>query len=348
VASELLIPKVMKEQLEMFDVQYNPSSSSTSPIEINPSVNKSLEGALSVQVYTLLQNARVLITHKETHLALALLRQASNLQCHKIILAELTQVLVNLNRWEESYAVVKQWYQMDVDFLSTYFLAQIEYQLGKDEQSLKNYFEALAFIEEARPELFEIFKNVGNLFVRRGDFESAEEFYNKAYALKTDSDILLVNYGILEMQRGDLNRARDRFRSAIQYNSFNDKAWVGLAMVHFDFGDEELGVANLKRALDLDPQNRTAIQLALQKLNTSIHGAYLIEVISEYLSAVDSDAEMSCHLIQLFVLRGQYSLAALEAQRLVLWNPESEKYSQILFQVENEAYKSQEVRNASC
>jgi tetratricopeptide (TPR) repeat protein len=331
----------------MFEVQSIPISSSISPVEIYPSVKKSSEETLSVQVFTLLQNARVLISHKEITLALTLLRQASNLQSHRVILAELAKVLVNLNRWQEAYTVAKQWYRMDIDFLSAFYLAQIEYQLGKDEQSLKNYFEALAFVEEARPELFEIFKNVGNLFVRRGDFESAEEFYNKAYAIKTDSDTLLVNYGILEMQRGDLNRARDRFRSAVQYNESNDKAWIGLAMVHFDFGDEELGVANLKRALDLDPQNRTAIQLALQKLNLSIHGTYLIEVISQFLSYVDNDPEMSCQLIQLFVMRGQYSLANLEAQRLVLWNPESEKYCEILNQVENQFNKSQGIQNVS-
>ncbi|MFN8847616.1 MAG: tetratricopeptide repeat protein [Bdellovibrionales bacterium] len=332
----------------MFEVQTISHTNSYNQNEINTTISKISEGNLSVQVYTLLQNARILISHKEKQLALALLRQASNLQSHPIIFAELTQVLVSLNRWEESYMVAKQWYQRDIDFLSTYYLAQIEYQIGKDEQSLKNYFEALAFVHEPRSELFEIFKNIGNLFVRRGDFESAEEFYNKAYALKTDSDILLVNYGILEMQRGELNRARDRFRSAIQYNDRNDKAWVGLAMAHFDFGDEELGVANLKKAIDIDPQNRTALQLALQKLNPAIYGIYLIEVISQFLSFVDNDPEMSCHLIQLFVSRGQYSLASLEAQRLVLWNPDSEKYNQILFQLENQSHQSQGVKNATC
>jgi len=292
--------------------------------------------AIPADVMTLIQNSKVLIQHHEFSLATNLLRQASNIQSHPIIFRELTLSLIQLQKWTEANRVCMQWCRSELSFDSVYFRAQIEFQLGLDEKSLQSYFESLSIVDEERAELFEVFKNIGNLFVRKADFESAEEFYNKAYGLKSDSDILLVNYGILEMQRGELNKARDRFRSAVQLNDRNDKAWVGLSMVHFDFGDEELGTANLKKALDLNVQNRTAIQFALQKLSQRQHATYLSEILSQYLSEVDFDDEISCQLIQKFYEIGKIELAYLEAQRLILWNPERADYQKLFSHLEHQ------------
>jgi tetratricopeptide (TPR) repeat protein len=308
---------------------------SNRPEVSNVSKQKSVS-AIPATVMTLIQNSKVLIQHREFSLAINLLRQASNIQSHPIIFRELTLNLIQLEKWSEANRTCAQWCRSELNFDSVYFRAQIEYQLGLDEKSLQSYFECLSIVDEERIELFEVFKNIGNLFVRKADFESAEEFYNKAYALKSDSDILLVNYGILEMQRGDLNKARDRFRSAVQLNDRNDKAWVGLSMVHFDFGDEELGTANLKKALDLNVQNRTAIQFALQKLNQRQHSTYLSEILSQYLSEVDFDDEISCQLIQKFYESGKIELAYLEAQRLILWNPERTDYQKLFSHLEHQ------------
>jgi len=287
-------------------------------------------------VYALLQNARVLIRHGEDQLALNLLRQASTIQTHEVIFEEMAHVLIRSGKWDEAKKVVEQWYRLSTNFRVCFCKAQIEYELQMDEKSLQSYFEALSYIIEAQPELFEIFKNIGNIYVRRSDFESAEEFYNKAYAVRPDSDILLVNYGILEMQRGDLNRAKDRFRSALHLNDQNDKAWVGLAMVHFEFGDEELGVANLKKALDLAPHNKTAIHFALQKMGHRQYSAYMIEALERFLDQADFDEEISCQLIQKFYEVGKLELAHLEAQRLFLWAPEKAEYARLFTEIEQQ------------
>jgi len=282
--------------------------------------------SIQALTYSLVTNARVLKKHGEYQLAMNLLRQASGIETHELVLEELTDILIKLEKWKEAYRVCQQWTKRATHFLSVYSLAQIEYQLGLDDKSLQSYFELLSLVEDSRPELFEVFKNMGNIFVRKSDFESAEEFYNKAYAIKSHSDILLVNYGVLEMQRGDLNKARDRFRSAVQLNSMNDKAWVGLAMVHFDFSDFDLGVANLKKALDIAPGNKTALNFAIQKMIQPEHQAFLIEAMQNYLSVDEFDEDVSCQLIQKFFQAGRIDLALLETQRLIVWHPEKIEY----------------------
>ncbi len=289
---------------------------------------------LTAQVYAFLVNARVLNANGDHDLALNLLRQACNLQSHPVILKELSQTLVAKKSMNEAYTIVTKWCALFPGFDSSFMKAQVEYELGQDEKSLQSYFETMAFVEDERPQLFDIFKNVGNIHVRKGDFESAEEFYNKAYALNSRSDILYVNYGILEMQRGELDKAKDRFRTAIHINSRNDKAWTSLAMVHFEFGDEELGAANIKKALDLNPMNKTALSFAYQKMTSKKFGEFVIEALQNYLDKADFDEEVSCLLIQKFHERGCIDLAILECQRLLLWNPLEEKYFNLLAELE--------------
>lgn len=293
--------------------------------------------SLSAQAYSFVLNARILNENGEHDLALNLLRQACNVQTHEIILKELTATLILKKSWLEARKINSKWHQMYPSFNSSFVKAQIEHELGSDDLSLQSYFECLSYVDSEKIELFDIFKNIGNIYVRKGDFESAEEFYNKAYSFNNCSDILYVNYGILEMQRGDLNKAKDRFRTALHVNSMNDKAWTSLAMVHFEFGDEDLAVANLKKALDINPSNKTAISFCYQKMNQNKHADFVIEAMQKFLDAKDFDEDVSCMLIQKFFEMGRIQLAILECSRLLLWNPLKEEYFVLMKKLEERA-----------
>ena len=292
--------------------------------------------SISPQIYTYIANARALYKNGEYDLALNLLRQASNHQAHELVFKEMAVTLILKKSWTEARMIANKWHSMFPSFDSSYTKAQIEYEMGFDDQSLQTYFESLSLVSTEKKELFDIFKNIGNIYVRKGDFESAEEFYNKAYALNGHSDILYVNYGILEMQRGELNKAKDRFRTALHINSDNDKAWTSLAMVHFEFGDEDLGVANIKRALDINPSNKTAISFAYQKMAQRKHAEFLIETMQKFLDQADFDEEVSCLLIQKLYEMGRFELAILECNRLLLWNPLKEEYFNLLSELESQ------------
>ena len=292
---------------------------------------------LSAQAFSFISNARILNKNGEYNLALNLLRQACNIQPHELIFKEMTATLILKKSWDEARKISTKWHKIYPSFDSSFMKAQVEYELGMDDQSLQSYFECMSLISTEKIELFDIFKNVGNIYVRKGDFESAEEFYNKAYSFNNDSDILYVNYGILEMQRGELNKAKDRFRTALHINSMNDKAWTSLAMVHFEFGDEDLGVANIKKALDLNPSNKTAISFAFQKLNAKKHAEFVVEAMQKFLDTCEFDEEVSCMLIQKLYEANRIELAILECNRLLLWNPLKDEYFELLNQLEGRA-----------
>jgi Tfp pilus assembly protein PilF len=111
------------------------------------------------------------------------------------------------------------------------------------------------------PDMFQALKSMGNIHVRERDLDAAEELYARAMVLNPQSDALLVNFGVLEIQRQRWNEARERFRAALASHPANDRAWLGLALVHRAFSDHDLAWANVCQALDLNPNNETAAGL---------------------------------------------------------------------------------------
>lgn len=292
--------------------------------EIQKNSDVDTEGSVtgSSRVAAYLRNAQLLIKHKDYSLAMNLLRQASNKESkNPLTLNLLATCLENLSRVQEALFARKALIEVDYGFESLFNYATSLYKLNRDQEALDKYYEALAVLTEENAYLFELYKNMGNIFVRRGDFDGAEEYYNKAYTMNPQSDVLLVNFGTLEVQRNDFDKSLYCFRKAVEINPENDKAWVGLAMVHNQFTDVDLAWANIETALDINPKNRTAVHLAA---NWGLRDGKIqkaIEALQAYLGSVEEDEDMSLVLINLFCTAGHLDLALLEMEKVLLWNP---------------------------
>jgi tetratricopeptide (TPR) repeat protein len=290
--------------------------------------------AADPRVAAYIRNARVLMKHREYPLALNLLRQASNRDSKNAVTLDLLATcLENSSNVNEALIARKTLIQVDYGFESLYKYATVLYKAGKDQEALDKYFEALAVLTEENIHLFELYKNMGNIFVRQGDFDGAEEYYNKAYTLNSQSDVLLVNFGTLEVQRNDFDKSLYCFRKAVEINPENDKAWVGLAMVHNQVGDSDLAWANIETALDINPQNRTAVHLAANWGLRDGKVQKAIEALQAYLSCVEEDEDMSLVLINLFCTVGQLDGALLEMERVLLWNPDHKEVRKLKKQI---------------
>lgn len=278
------------------------------------------------EVARLLLNADLLLKYQEVDLALNLIREACNRDSRNpIVLDKLAEALSHKGRKEEELKVRFQIKNIFSDFYSTYKYADCLYQMGKDDLALQNYFEALALMGENADYLFQIYKNIGNIYVKILDFEAAEEYYNKAYTLNSESDTLLVNFGTLEIQKKDLDKALFCFRKALGVNAKNDKAWVGLALIHNEFGDRDLAWANLEKSLDLNPINRTAALLIAnwaQRDSCYEKGLYYLK---KYLIEENFDEEASLVLIQFLCIGNRFAEALCEVEKSLAWNPDNKK-----------------------
>lgn len=272
----------------------------------------------------LFQQAKLLYANNEMSLALALLRQISAVDSvHFEALNLMAEIAVKTGKRGEAVkirAVLKSNYPQ----FSTFFAYAQELYLAEtsDEEALKAYFECLSLLDSDQTELFEIYKNMGNISVKLGDFDGAEEFYNKAYTINANSDILLVNFGTLEVQRNDWDKAIYCFRESVRINPQNDKGWVGLALMHNEYGDHSLAWANLSMALELNPFNRTGVLLFARWALRDKQENAAISTVEKFLTKENFDEELSLILVHLYCCMNMFQKAELEATKILAWNPQ--------------------------
>lgn len=281
-------------------------------------------------VAELLINAETLLKFDEKDLARGLISRALAADSkNPAALTKLSKSLVSETDFALKIKIQKEICKRDLSFKTISELAHLYYKAGEDKLALETYYDSLNAVVDEVHELFEVYKNIGNILTREKDFDGAEENFNKAFSLNPDSDILAVNLGTLAVQQENFTLAIERYRNGVKLNSKNDKAWVGLALVHNQMGDHELAFANIERAIDLNAQNRTAVQLLVGWAVRDNKYQMAIEVVEEYLSSVELDEEMSFVLIQLFCQIGQLDFALMEVERVLLWNPMSESASKL-------------------
>lgn len=277
------------------------------------------------------QAAKLLMTYSEFSEAQKLLRRVLSQAPHSsATMLALAECAKKLNQQDERLALLKVLVAQDDRASHHAQLAHGLYDVNHFTEALKHYLLALRVADDSQVDLFEVYKNVGNIFVRAHDFDSAEENYNKAYTINPNSSALMVNFGTLEIQRGDLEAARSRFREAILLDDQNDQGWVGLSIVHRSCGDFELSWANLQRALDLNPYNATAIQLGLGWVVKDEKWELVTNWLKNYLGRHSEDSVMSLALAQLHYLRRDLPLAEMEVTRTLSLDPESNEGLELL------------------
>jgi Flp pilus assembly protein TadD len=224
-------------------------------------------------------------------------------------------------RDQEALKILRNVVKIDSRFETVFALAMTEYKLDFEREAFSHLQEALMIAPDEAPGLFDVFKTLGNIFVRRGDYDSAEDSYNKAHRLQSDSDVLLVNLGTLSIQRTNWDEAVTRFRAALRLNNTNDKAWVGLAIGHRMKGDSELAWGNLEAALEYNPVNEVALTLALDWAAADAKESRALDLLRNFLVEGGWNERFSLAFAWLSWKRGDADLGRLELERLLAVNP---------------------------
>ncbi len=138
-------------------------------------------------------------------------------------------------------------------------LANNLYENGKRDLALKIY---LAIKDSLRrEEIYPVLKNIGNIYTQMKNFDQARKHYEMALHICPASDTLMISLGTLSLQTDHWEEAIEWFRKAVQSNSYNDDAWLGLAIIHNHCGDLDLAWANLEKTLDINPLHELALHL---------------------------------------------------------------------------------------
>jgi tetratricopeptide (TPR) repeat protein len=208
-------------------------------------------------------------------------------------------------------------------------LGEIYYSLKRDSDALGAWLDALGQCDAESPRLFDLHKNLGNVFTRQGDYDGAEENYNKALIIRPNSDILYVNLGSLNFQRAHYKQALEYFKKGIELNSYNDRAWCGVALVAREMKDEEWASSVLMRCLDLNPYNLVALQVLINWAQVDCQWDAAIARVLQYLEKFHDDSEVIYALAGLYYQKGALLEAEMELTRLSVLQPERQDVNEL-------------------
>lgn len=290
-----------------------------------------------------LANANLLLEEGEYQLALDMYSAALKIDpANEMAIRGMAKCSSSIGQHERAVEILKDLILKHRTALNYRLLGDELYFLGYVEDALGAYRQALSFSYVTENELFPIFKNMGNIFLKMGDPDAAEEHYNKAYTINPDSDVLLVNFGSLAMYRGNYDNALARFREAVQLNDKNDKAWVGLAMIHREYGDVELAWANIEKALDISAFNESAIKLVCEWAMKDNELERAISRIRAYVAHHHRDSQAFMWLAKFLYFTGRLADALAQIERALYLDPDVEGGVEVLSVIKSEIRQQSE------
>ncbi|MFK8138283.1 MAG: tetratricopeptide repeat protein [Bdellovibrionales bacterium] len=195
---------------------------------------------------------------------------------------------------------------------------------------IRNYIEAKRFYTKAICDqkedyvlLFDLFKNLGNIACHEGDFEQAEDFYNKAHRIYSKSAMLATNYGSLYFLQSKFSEAKKSFQQAIDLNAETEKAYIGLAMVNRQSGDGDMAIANIKKALDINPMQENAIKMLANWALKDFSYSYAIEAIENFNEQSEYNEDINVLLAGLYYQAGFRDESKFETNKILAFNPQN-------------------------
>lgn len=281
-------------------------------------------------VALLFHNAKILFNFKDFNDALVLLRESLNMDSFNVHLIDLCRkTLFQIGLREESLRLLEASQRILYTPEKSIELARVYVANEQNDMALAQLFDVLSQLVEDEALLFETYKNIGCVYLKEKEFDLAQEYFHKAYVINSTDDTLLVNLGVLEYLKKDITQSLFYLREAINNNQKNDKAWVGLAMAHLEFGDRDLSWSNLTKAIDVDPMNRTALILLNDLAESDSQLEFCQNALIMFLEGENFDEQISHLLIHIFIKRNDFQRAQLESLKSYLWNPQSTKNQEL-------------------
>ena len=191
----------------------------------NTDISTILSKTKSSRLAECLVNAQTLLEHGEVDMARPLIFEALKIDSNNLLaLSKALSILDSKREIKQKIQIQSAICQIRPSFENLSLLGEFLYAAQRDDDSLKIYLQALNLVTTQTSGLFNAYKNIGNILTKAGDYDGAEEYFHKAFAIDPQSDVLLVNLGTLAVQRSDFAMAIEHFRAALKENNRNDKA----------------------------------------------------------------------------------------------------------------------------
>jgi tetratricopeptide (TPR) repeat protein len=165
----------------------------------------------------------------------------------------------------------------------------------------------------------QLFGMMSKIYIHENDFEGLSEIVKRYEQENILSEHYHYSKSLLNLNQSNEMTALESLRQAVVQNQNFDQGWVALALLHDKMGDQDLSMANLEKALDVNPLNASALKHFSKKsiLNGSVDKA--VEKINFYLQVHNFDQEMTVQYAGLMKLKNMNDIVQRESDKLTYY-----------------------------
>jgi len=172
-------------------------------------------------------------------------------------------LLINEGKYDEALAIFDEFmkkyseiYQVHLNIGSCYLKkgelnrAEAEFLLVLDKtiQTLGDYKADTATSLRA-------FSGLGEVYIQKGDFESAQKYFAKALEISPEDEVAAYNVGEIYFSHQKIDEAIKFFELATTIKKDWSKPYLKLGYVYLNKGDFEKSLENFRKFIEIDPQN---------------------------------------------------------------------------------------------
>ncbi len=182
---------------------------------------------------------------------------------------------------------------------------------------------------------YEVLQELGDCYTSVGNYEQAQQYYEKAALVSPDEPGPYVGLGVVALQKNLLDDASIAFRVACRLDSNCSRAYTGLAMVAQQRADYKSAFDMYLKSLDLDVDNLTAL-LGLFQTSCQM-GSFdkVIHYLKTYLDMHPGDTSVMFSLAALYMKDDQAEQSRELLLNILVIEPSNKDAANLLEEVEH-------------
>ncbi|MEW5804207.1 MAG: tetratricopeptide repeat protein [bacterium] len=185
---------------------------------------------------------------------------------HSDALNLLGEIALEKGDMEEASADFQKVLQITPEHLEAHNnLGVVYFRKAMLDEALREFLHSVE-IDPNRPETL---NNIGSLYLAQGSYDKAEDAFKKALAIRPAYSEAFVNLGTIYFKEGELAKAKEQYQQATRLFPDNQDAWNYLGLTCFTLGEYEAAVAPFESALKTG-QARADIYLSLGKTYSNL------------------------------------------------------------------------------
>jgi tetratricopeptide (TPR) repeat protein len=159
--------------------------------------------------------------------------------------------------------------------------------------------------------------NLGAVYQRKGDFDSALANYQKAQVMDASNPAIKINIGSLYQAQGNYEKALGLYNEVIMSYPQEKLAYLYKARVSNQMKEYTDAINNYKEVLKLDPKDSLAKQEMFETISNNLSETMAYSYFETMMEQFPNDQELLGLYADALLKKGHYTKATLQYQKLL-------------------------------